>query len=61
MWICGATPAFPPVKIRHSLRPVPRRFLIAPDKFKGSLSAPEAAAAGWQRMEALLHVLRSSS
>ena len=24
---------------------MPRRYLIAPDKFKGSLSAPEAAAA----------------
>jgi len=33
---------------------VPRRFLIAPDKFKGSLSAPEAAAAiaeGIRRIE----------
>jgi len=33
---------------------MPRRFLIAPDKFKGSLSAPEAAAAmseGIRRMD----------
>ena len=28
-----------------TLHAVPRRFLIAPDKFKGSLTAPEAAAA----------------
>lgn len=31
--------------MRHNLFGMPRRYLIAPDKFKGSLSAPEAAAA----------------
>ena len=29
----------------YTFHAVPRRFLIAPDKFKGSLTAPEAAAA----------------
>ncbi len=43
-------------KNRHltSLHLVPSRFLIAPDKFKGSLSAPDAAAAiaaGIRRVE----------
>lgn len=31
--------------MRHNLFGMPRRHLIAPDKFKGSLSAPDAAAA----------------
>lgn len=40
--------------MRHTLFGMPRRYLIAPDKFKGSLSAPEAAdaiAAGILRRE----------
>ena len=40
-----ANAAFASGQKRVSLQTVPRRFLIAPDKFKGSLSAPEAAAA----------------
>lgn len=34
---------FPVPELRHTLFGMPRRYLIAPDKFKGSLSAPEAA------------------
>src|ERR1044071_5726004 len=37
---------------RNETPPVPLRVLIAPDKFKGTLSAPKAAAAiarGWRR------------
>jgi glycerate 2-kinase len=36
---------FPVRETRHNLFGMPHRYLIAPDKFKGSLSAPEAAAA----------------
>lgn len=36
---------FPGLEMRHTLFGMPRRYLIAPDKFKGSLSAPDAAAA----------------
>ena len=45
MWIRRDTPAFQNQPIHSSIHAVPRRFLIAPDKFKGSLTAPEAAAA----------------
>jgi len=52
MWICGTNPAFPSAEFFPSLLEMPLRFLIAPDKFKGSLSALEAAdamAAGVRR------------